>query len=198
MPAPPKPKLNLMVASTVYHFEDHLRQICGVLTGFGYEVWNSHIGTIRVHPMRSNEENCIAAARECDAFLGIIRPFYGSGIIGPRSITHGECLEAIRRKKPRWFLVHRDVTFARHLLKPYLYNADGSRAAFEFKKTSVMDDVRAIELYDDSIQSAVPPADRKGHWAQEFYRVEEAFDYINFQFKDAERVRGICEDMAKP
>ena len=41
-----KPKLKIMVASTVYNFEDHLNQICAILIGFGYEVWNSHIGTI--------------------------------------------------------------------------------------------------------------------------------------------------------
>jgi hypothetical protein len=33
--------LNLMVASTVYHFEDQLAQLCGVLSGFGFKVWNS-------------------------------------------------------------------------------------------------------------------------------------------------------------
>ncbi len=45
---PTKPKLKLMVASTVYHFEDQLRQICTVLNGFGHEVWNSHAGAISV------------------------------------------------------------------------------------------------------------------------------------------------------
>jgi len=88
--------LKLMVASTVYHFEDQLRQICAVLTGFGYEVLNSHIGTIQVHPGRSNQENCVAAASECDAFLGIIRPFYGSGVIGPRSTSGVTSKPAIR------------------------------------------------------------------------------------------------------
>ncbi len=92
---PAKPKLKVMVASTVYHFEDQLNQICAVLNGFGYEVWNSHIGTIPVHPGSSNLENCVAAARDCDIFLGIIRPFYGSGRIGARSITHEEFREAI-------------------------------------------------------------------------------------------------------
>jgi len=86
VPVPTARKLKLMVASSVYHFEDQLRQICAVLTGFGYDVWNSHIGTIQVHPGRSNQENCVVAAQTCDAFLGIIRPFYGSGVIGGRSI----------------------------------------------------------------------------------------------------------------
>jgi hypothetical protein len=90
---PKAPKLNLMVASTVYHFGDQLRQICAVLSGFGYNVWNSFIGTIPVHPGQSNLQNCVSAALQCDAFLGIIRPFYGSGVVGARSITHEECLD---------------------------------------------------------------------------------------------------------
>jgi hypothetical protein len=89
-----------MVASTVYYFQDQLKQICGVLSGFDYEVWNSHIGTIPVDPGLSNLENCVIAARNCDVFLGIVRPFYGSGVVGDRSIMHEECLEAVRLKKP--------------------------------------------------------------------------------------------------
>jgi hypothetical protein len=138
---PVEPKLKMMVASTVHYFEDQLNQICAVLTGFGYEVWNSHIGTIPVHPGRSNLENCVAAARDCDVFLGIVRPFYGSGRIGDRSITHEEFLEAVRLRKPRWFLVHR---------------------------------------------------------AQEFYRLPEALCYVDSQFKDAKRIRRICEEMNVP
>ena len=72
-------KLRLMVASTVYHFEDQIVQICGVLSGFGYEVWNSHIGTIPLHAGRSNQRVCVDAAKDCDVFLGFIRPYYGSG-----------------------------------------------------------------------------------------------------------------------
>lgn len=192
------PKLNLMVASTVYHFEDQLRQICAVLSGFGFNVWNSYIGTIPVHPGQSNLQNCVSAASHCDAFLGIIRPFYGSGVVGARSITHEECLEAMRRVKPRWFLAHRDVTFARQLLRPYLYNEDGTRTGFALKKTAVMDDLRVIDLYNDAIQHTVPLADRKGHWVQEFNGMEDVLNHLNSQFKDVARVRKICGEMAKP
>jgi len=183
-----------MVSSTVYNFEDHLGQICAVLDGFGYEVWNSHLGTIPVNPNLSNLENCIAAVRECDVFLGILRPFYGSGIIGERSITHEECLQAVVLGKPRWFLVHRDVTFARQLLRRHLYKLNGARTKFRLKKSSVMDDPRVIDLYDDVVQSAVPPAQRKGHWAQEFYRINEVFTYLDSQFKNTERVRQMCQE----
>ncbi len=189
------PNLRAMVASTVYNFEDQLRQICAVLRGYSYEVWNSHLGTVPVHPGLSNLDNCRAAVRDCDLFVGIIRPFYGSGKIGLRSIMHEECCEAVRLRKPRWFLVHRDVTFARQLLKPYLYRKDGTRTKFRLKGTSVLDDLRVIDLYNDVIQNETPPADRKGHWAQEFYRLEEALLYIETQFRDPKQMRRICEEM---
>ncbi len=195
---PPKPKLKLMVASTVYHFEDQLIQICGILSVFGYEVWNSHIGTIPVHPGRSNLENCVAAAHDCDVFLGIVRPSYGSGIIGDRSITHEEFLEAVSLRKPRWFLVDRDVTCARQLLKPYLFKKDKTRTTFKLKKNPIIDDLRVIDLYHISIQDDVLPADRKGHWVQEFYRLPEALSHLNSQFKDTKRIRQICEEMNTP
>lgn len=192
---PAKARLKLMVASTVYHFEDQLNQICAVLNGFGFDVWNSHIGTIPVDPAYSNLENCVSAASGCDAFLGIVRPFYGSGVIGERSITHEEMREAIRTKKPRWFLVHRDVTFARQLLKPYLFKRDGSRTHFKLKKNSVLDDLRVIDLYHDIIQNDIPPADRRGHWAQEFFGLPDILTYLDSQFKEPERIRKICEEM---
>lgn len=189
-------KLKVFVASTVYGFEDQLEQICAVLAGFGYEVYNSRLGTVPVDPTRSNKENCLAAVANCDAFVGIIRPFYGSGIIGPRSITHDECLEVIRLRKPRWFLVHHDVAIARQLLKPYLQPSsdEASSAPFEFKKTAVLDDVRVIELYDAALQTGIPVEERKGHWVQEFFRLPELLTHLNSQFKDSKRIRQICQD----
>jgi Domain of unknown function (DUF4062) len=192
---PAKRKLKVVVASTVYHFEDQLNQICAVMNGFGYTVWNSHIGTMPVDPALSNLENCVAAVRDCDFFLGVVRPFYGSGVIGPRSIFHEECLEAIRLAKPRWFLVHRDVTFARQLLKPYMFRRNGDSTNFVLKKNPVMDDIRVIQLYNDAIQNDVPAAERRGHWAQEFYRLPEALEYLDSQFKEVKRIRRICEEM---
>src|SRR4051794_29040946 len=131
---PSRRKLRLMVASTVYHFQNEITQICGVLSGFGYEIWNSHIGTIPQHPGRSNQQICVNAAENCDVFLGIIRPFYGSGIIGSCSITHEEFRAAIRLRKPRWFIAHRDVTFARQLLRPYMFKRNGERTEFKLKE----------------------------------------------------------------
>lgn len=192
---PRRPKLRVMVASTVYNFEDQISQVCAVLKGYGYEVWNSHIGTIPQNPAKSNKDICIDAATNCDLFLGIVRPFYGSGIIGERSITHEEFRAGLARPKPRWALVHRDVVLARQLLKPYMWKKDGSRTKFKLKKNPVLDDLRVIELYNDAIQSEVPVEDRRGHWVQEFYRLPEALKYLKNQFADTKRVRKICEEM---
>ncbi len=75
-------KLKIMVASTVHGFEESLELVYATLTEFGYEVWCSYKGTIPAHPGRSNLENCVDAAKSCDLFLGILRPYYGSGIVG--------------------------------------------------------------------------------------------------------------------
>jgi len=195
MPKPPK--LKIFVASTVYGFQDQLEQVCGVLSGFGYDVHNSHLGTVPVDPARSNRDNCLISVASCDLFLGIIRPFYGSGVVGARSITHDECLEAIRLRKPRWFLVHHDVVIARQLLKPYLHPGDAATPAtpFEFKKTAVLDDVRIIDLYDSALQTGVPVEERQGHWVQEFYKLPELLTHLDSQLKDIRRIRQIVKDM---
>ncbi|WP_395138856.1 hypothetical protein [Armatimonas sp.] len=38
--------IKIMVSSSVYGFEDTLTQLCAVLESYGYEVLNSHYGTI--------------------------------------------------------------------------------------------------------------------------------------------------------
>lgn len=192
------PKLRIMVASTIYGFEDQLEQICSTLKSpaYGYEVWNSHMKTIPVNPGLSNAENCIIAAERCDLFFGIIRPQYGSGIIGPVSITHQEMKKAIELKKPRWFIAHRDVSIARQLLKQYMIDQDGNtNPAFTYRETKVMDDIRVIQLYNDTILNDVPPAERVGHWVDEYFRLGDILQCIETQFSDEFRVREIVNQM---
>jgi hypothetical protein len=179
-----------MVASAIHGpFQESLRQICAILTTYGYEVWNSDRGTIRVYRGKSNKECCVIAARECDLFLGIVLPSYGSGIVGPRSITHEEFRAAIAANKPRWFLVHRDVVCARLMLKPYLFNEDGSRINFELKKNPILSDLRVIDLYHDALQNDIPVENRTSHWVQEFYRLPDALPFLATQFKNVDDVR---------
>jgi len=192
-----KLKLKILVASTVYNFQNELTQICGILKSYGYEVINSHIGTVRVHPKKSNLMNCLVAVEECDLILGIVRPFYGSGIIKGKAITHHEISKAIELDKPRWFLTHGNVQFARQLLQQYRYRGENRKnRSFRFKKTSVMDNLKVIDLYDEIIRSDEDANDRTGNWNQEYYTIDDIFRYLKTQFKDVDWIRGVINDMA--
>jgi len=114
-------KLTVLVSSTVYGIEGLLDRVYTLLTGFGYEVWMSHKGTVPVRSDRTAFENCLAAVEKCDLFLGIITPNYGNGQDKQKpnelSNTHREVRRAIELKKPRWLLSHEHVVFAWSLLK---------------------------------------------------------------------------------
>jgi hypothetical protein len=182
-----KRKIKIMVGSTVYGFEDQLSQIVAQLNTLGYEVLNSHHGTIKVNPNLSNLDNCLRAVEECDLFLGIIRPYYGTGNIGDKNITFEEIKKAIELKKPYWFLVHRDVVFARNLLKKMKLKSGDE---IEFVDTKLFDK-RCIDVYEYVIQNHVPVTLRNGNWAQEFYRLDEMMVYINAQFTDQDFIKEV-------
>lgn len=190
------PKLKVMVASTIFGYEDQLEQICATLQGYKYEVWNSHMKTIPVHPGFSNTENCLRAVESCDMFFGIIRPRYGAVPGGELSITHQEMLRAIELKRPRWFIAHRDISIARQLLKQYMYEENGDpNPTFSYRGTKVLDDIRLITLYNATILNDVAPEDRIGHWVDEFFRVGDILNVIKTQFSDQKRVREIVKQM---
>ena len=48
-----RPKLIVMVSSTVYGIEELLDRVYAILTNFGYEVWVSHKGTVPVLPNKT-------------------------------------------------------------------------------------------------------------------------------------------------
>jgi hypothetical protein len=182
-------KVKIMVGSTVYGFEDNLSQIVAILKTMGYDVINSSHGTVKVNPTLSNLDNCLKAVEECDLFLGIIRPYYGTGNIGETNITFEEFKKAIELKKPYWFLVHRDVTFARQLLQKIELK---SGEEIIFKKSPIFDK-RCIEVYNYVIQNHVEVTLRNGNWAQEFYRLDEALTYVNAQFSDKEFINQVMK-----
>lgn len=194
--APPAP-LKIMVASTIYGFEDNLEQICITLKQYGYEVWNSHMKTIPVHPGWSNEKNCLEAVKKCDLFFGIIRPRYGSGVVGATSITHQEMVTAIALNKPRWYIAHRDIGVARQLLKQYMYNGKKKAKGFSYQPTGIIDDIRVIDLYNETIKNDLPVEKRRGHWIDEFYKIGDILQCVKTQFADVDRVREIVDDMKK-
>lgn len=198
-----KKDIKIMVGSTVYGFEDQLSQIIAQLQLMGYNVLNSHNGSIKVNPKLSNLENCLNAVEECDLFLGIIRPYYGTGNIGEKNITFEEIKKAIELKKPYWFLVHRDVTFGRLLLGKLRLKKDDALIEKEddiYKELSIavaknnFFDERTIEIYNYVIENHIPVTLRNGNWAQEFYRLDEMMTYINTQFSDKSFVESIIKE----
>jgi hypothetical protein len=175
-----KNEVKIMVGSTVYGFEDQLSQIVAQFNTLGYKVLNSHHGSIKVNPNLSNLDNCLKAVEECDLFLGIIRPYCGTGNIGEKNISFEEIKEAIRLKKPYWFLIHRDVVYTRLLLKKMKLKS-GDEVLFTDNR---LFDKRSIEMYEHVIKNHIDVTLRNGNWAQEFYRLDEMMVYINAQFTD--------------
>ncbi|WP_025556802.1 DUF4062 domain-containing protein [Vibrio parahaemolyticus] len=177
-------KLTVMVSSTVYGVEEVLDRVYSLLTAFGYEVWMSHKGTV---PVSSNEtafESCLKAVEKCDLFLGIITPQYGSGVdASGLSITHKEMKKAIELNKPRWFLAHDQVVFARRLLMDLGYKTQEQRSELELRKgASSISNIKVLDLYEDATMENLPLDDREGNWVQKFDRDDDANLFVVAQF----------------
>lgn len=177
-------KLTVMVSSTVYGVEELLDRVYTLLTTFGYEVWMSHKGTV---PVSSNEtafESCLKAVEKCDLFLGIITPQYGSGVDATGlSITHKEMKKAIELNKPRWFLAHDQVVFARRLLMDLGYKTQEQRSELTLRKGAAsISNIKVIDLYEDATMEQLPLYDRQGNWVQKFDRDDDANLFVVAQF----------------
>lgn len=195
--ATPPPKLKILVSSVVYGYEDLLESIYALIETFGYEVLMSHKGTVPIDPDDSAMNNCLQAVDDCDLFLGLILPRYGSGkeTADALSITHREALKAIDDNKPRWFLVHEHVAIARQLLAPYrdetVKPAFKLKPAIEFKPTAILSDLRVLEIFEAAMRHDVPEvADRRGNWVQPFGPDDDARLFVTAQFR---RYRELAE-----
>jgi hypothetical protein len=183
-----KPKLTIVVSSTVYGIEELLERVYTLLTSYGYEVWMSHKGTLPVRSDRTAFENCLAAVEKCDLFLGIITPYYGSGRdpMKPEelSITHQEMRLAIELKKPRWILAHDHVVFARSLLANLGFQGTDGRKQLSLRKKPILDDLRILDMYEEATIDAedIPLADRDGNWVQKFQNTEDGSLFVGAQF----------------
>lgn len=193
----PKEVIKVMVSSTVYGFEKDLRQICAAIESYKsrqykYKVLNSHIGSIYVAPGVPPQEACLRAVDECDFFFGIILPRYGSGI------THQEFTRAIQQDKPRGFLSHFSVRYARELLAQYMYTDFRNRVrnpAFTFSKTPVFDDARIIDMYHEAIQDGLALDQRR--WAHEFGHFDgDEMKFVQTEFKDINRLKTDLDALA--
>lgn len=180
---PNSEKLKIFVSSSVYGIEELRERIYSLLANFGFEVWCSHMGTAPVTSKMTAFENCIKAVEDCDLFLGIITPSYGSGINGALSITHQEFKKAIELKKPRWLLAHDHVVFTRTLLHDLGYKTPAERAHLNLnKKSKVFNDLRIIDLYEEAVLTNAPLEVRHGNWVQKFTTDEDAMLFATAQF----------------
>lgn len=195
-----KPKLTIVVSSTVYGIEELLERVYTLLTSYGYEVWMSHKGTLPVRSDRTAFENCLAAVEKCDLFLGIITPYYGSGRdpMKPEelSITHQEMRLAIELKKPRWILAHDHVVFARSLLANLGFQGIDGRKQLSLRKTPILDDLRILDMYEEATIDAedIPLADRDGNWVQKFQNTEDGSLFVGAQFFRYQEVEQFIKD----
>lgn len=171
----------LMIGSTVYGFEDQLSLIVSKLKSKDYQILNSHHGSIKVNPNSSNLENSLKAVEECEMFLGIIRPYYGTGNIKGHNITFEEMKKAIELKRPAKFLVHGNVVLSEKLFKKLRCSDDNKPELIDNK----LFDKRSIELYDSVIKDDITELElRNGNWVQEYYQTSDMMVYILTQFSD--------------
>lgn len=190
-----KKKLTVMVSSSVYGVEELLERIYTLLTAFDYEVWMSHKGTVPVQSNKTAFENCITAVNNCDLFLGIITPSYGSGKEGAGlSITHRELLRAIKINKPRWLLVHDHVDFARSLLTNLGYKGKSGRGKLALKDNQVLNDLRVIDMLEDARISQKPLRERQGNWVQKFITDNDAALFATAQFSRYQEVEAFVKE----
>ena len=188
-------KIKIMISSTIRGNEALIYQICSILQGFGYQVWSSLYKTIPVYPRLSNTENCLKAVETCDCLLGIIFPRYGNipDVKDGRSITHREMSKGIELQMPCWFAAHRDVYVACELVRHYMYLNDGKTVNkdFKFERTSVLEDARVIDIYNEAIKGDIGPIAREEHWVDEFFNESELLKIVDTQFKDIDRIKGV-------
>ncbi|MEA3048799.1 MAG: hypothetical protein QOG84_635 [Sphingomonadales bacterium] len=196
-----KQKLSIMVSSSVYGYEDLLDQIFAVLNRFGYDVWMSHRGTVEVRSNDHTFDSSLQAVEKCDLFLGIIFPRYGSGLAkGELSITHKEILRAIELNKPRWFLAHEYVVFARQLLRGLGHDTPSKRQALAFTGAGTLRDLRVVDMYDAASREEIEEVlDRRGNWVQKFGSSDEALLFTTAQFHRYREIEQyLTENFAEP
>jgi hypothetical protein len=156
----------------------------------------------------------LTAVENCDLFLSIITPRYGSGVVQDQlSITHQELLKAIEKKKPRWILAHNNVIFARSMFRKLGANDAKQRAglleklgfsdeksvkALTKREELVIDDFRVIDMYDTAIRNdLVVYQDREGNWVQKYSDDRDINLFATFQFSRYRQVESYVNEQLK-
>lgn len=182
-----------MVSSSVYGQEELLDRIYDLLNQFGFEVWMSHKGTVPTNSNETTWKSCMRAVRNCNFFLGLITNNYGKSFHDQLSITHWEFKEAIKLKKPRWFLVHDHVVFARKLLQAMGYEDANARSQISLKKNSVFSDIRIIDMYEEANEQFKIEENTYVKWVQPYGQDEDAIRFATAQFSRSQEL----EEMLK-
>ncbi len=125
-------------------------------------------GTVYVAIDDDPTEACLKSVEDCDLFLGIIFPRYGSGI------THKEFQKAIDENKPMWFVAHSYIEYTRKLLQQFMFDDNKLRTDFEIKPTSVLDSVKVVDMYNLV----------RHKWVQLFFKTSEVLAFIDTQFSN--------------
>lgn len=181
--------IKVFVATTVYGVQNDLDRIYSMLDGFGYDVMMSHKGTFLVDSNLSNQDNCVNAVKQCDVFVGFVRPEYGSGVVGEeseKSITHLEFEAAYARGIPHFVLADYRVTFARQFINKNNFDI------VTINSTKPVDR-RSVELYNMAILNDTQVERRKGNWVQEFKSFDDQRLFLEAQFKDVEQIKRLIE-----
>lgn len=193
--------IKVFVASTVYNFQSDLDRIYNLLDAYGYDVMMSHKGTIPLDSSVANSQICIDGVNECDIFLGLIRPNYGSGVLeaGGLSITHMEFQAAMKRDIPRFVLVDYRVVFTRSLFKDSFFIEDSTKKKINFDRVSFENldvmDTRCVRMYNEAIKDKEKPAaKRTGNWVQEYYDFDAIKMHLDSQFKYPERIQKLIDN----
>lgn len=204
-----KMKLSIMVSSTVYDIRPLLKQVFGMLTGYGFDVLMSDRATIAVDPRRHNFESCIRAVMNCDLFFGIITSSYGTGVSKKenRSITHMELMKAIDLDRPRFMLCHQAVVSSRVLLNTLSYEMTpdktqslkgaAGRRLLKLESKSVLKDLRTIDMLEAALNEGADFDGRTNHWVQEFESDEDVRTYVATNFDPKGQNREFFEDMIR-
>lgn len=192
--------IKVFVSSTVYDFEPQLDVVYSLLDGYGYDVLMSHKGTVPLDSKLSNVANCLKGVKECDVFLGFIRPLIGTGLLdrSQPSVTEQEFEIAYKVNMPRFVLADYRVVFARQFLNmmkipvgdvPYAVNKGDK------EKPNRVVHAACIDMYNAAIQNNVfPLTSRKGNWVQEYKNQQDIVMHIEAQFKNPDRIKQLMEE----
>jgi len=199
-----KERLKVMVASSVYGFEETIEQLCALLRTWGYHVLNSHMRTIPTDSDNPTIEDCLNAVRDCDFFIGIIRSNMGTGNIGDKNITIEEMRTAIELNKKRWFVAENTVVVARQVVNHLILSEDidkeHPRNALDskivtLKKSSFLDPL-SIEALNMVLKGREnDEGEIVGKWCQEFDRPSKIYEYIKTNFSDYKKMLKKKEDL---